>query len=91
MRRIAFGHFYRCTRRNHTRINAEVTDQRSGGSRVDPRCGGNSPHPMANYLESKILKKVGKAEKQIVLSPSSKQTQYPTYVASYLGFSTTKT
>ena len=42
-------------RRNHTRINAEVTDQRSGGSRVDPGCGGNSPHPMANYLESKIL------------------------------------
>ena len=32
-----------------------MTDQSGGGSRVDPGCGGNSPHPMANYLEGKIL------------------------------------
>ena len=47
------------TQRNHTRINTEVTDQRSGGSKVLPRCGGNSPHPMRNYFEGKILKKGG--------------------------------
>ena len=59
------------TRRNHTRINAEVTDQRSGGSRVDPGCGGNSPHPMANYLESKILVNVGYWQNVNFGSPTS--------------------
>ena len=49
------------THGHHRSFITEVTDQSGGGSRVVPGCGGNSPHPMSNYLEGKILKKDGKS------------------------------
>ena len=50
---------YTITRRNGIPFNADLTDQSAGWSRVVPGCGGSCPHPISNYLESKILKNDG--------------------------------
>ena len=57
--KTAQNHEIDLTRWNGIPFNADLTDQSSGGSRVVPGCGGNSSHPMHNFFEGKILKKVG--------------------------------
>ena len=47
------------SRGNGIPFNADLTDQSTGWSRVVPGCGGSRPHPISNYLESKISKNDG--------------------------------
>jgi hypothetical protein len=47
------------TRRNGIPFNADLTGRSAGWWRVVPGCGGSCPHPISNYLESKILKNDG--------------------------------
>ena len=54
------------TRGNGIPFNADLTDQSAGWSRVVPGYGRSRPHPISNYLESKILKNDGNCSMALV-------------------------